>query len=79
MDSMDHQDKKEISELAQEAYNKDAGVWREYRVSSGRRRGSIPDNHHGEINDWGDVIFLNFGVGGHLTIMILTAGNLKHM
>ena len=68
---MDHQDKKEISELAQEAYNKDAGVWREYPVRPVDGGAPIPDNHHGEINDW--------GVGGHLTIMILTAGNLKHM
>lgn len=58
--SMDHQDKKEISELAQEAYNKDAGVWREYTVRPVEGGPPIPDNHRGEINDWGDVNFPKF-------------------
>lgn len=59
-DSMKQQDKNKIRELAQEAYNKDAGVWREYTVRPVDGVPPVPDNYHGETNDWGDVNFPKF-------------------
>ena len=59
-DSMKQQDKELIRELAQEAYNKDAGLWRKYTVLPVDGIPPVPNNYHGEINDWGDVNFPKF-------------------
>lgn len=49
-----------MRQLAQHAYDRDAGAWREYTVSPVDGSPPIRDNESGEIDDWGNVNYPKF-------------------
>jgi endonuclease YncB( thermonuclease family) len=59
-ESMDQDDISTLREHAQQAYDSDAGAWREYTVTPVDGKQPIPAHRGNEINDWGDVNYPKF-------------------
>ena len=59
-ESMNADEITKMRELAQKAYDRDAGAWRQYTVTPVNGNPAELGNDNGEINDWGDVNFPKF-------------------
>jgi endonuclease YncB( thermonuclease family) len=59
-ETMDANSIREFRERAQHAYDRDAGVWREYTMRPVDGSSPISGNETKEINDWGDVNYPKF-------------------